>query len=208
MDTISLQFKEALLDLDKTKATEILLLQEKEQKYAAGNIIQQAMENIGYEWERGILALSQIYLCGRICEEITNSVFELKPEKPRNKTAIGITTLSDYHYLGKKIVSSILRSHGVELIDYGHGVSVENLVKNVINDQVHCLLVSALMLPSALLIKTLRELFESCNYSVKILAGGAPFIFDNRLWQQVSADAFGATPTDAISILQSWNAIE
>jgi len=203
MNTIELNFKKALLEFDKREAEQILnsLSHDSNYKILIGEILENVLRNLGDLWEKGELALSQIYMVGKICDELIQKI--LPPSKVE-KSNIAIVTLNDFHLLGKKIVLSILRSVGYDLIDYGHGIGEAELVEKAIKDNIKYLLVSTLMLHSAYSVKNLVNLFQHRNYPIKIMVGGAPFNFDDKLWKQVGATAMGKSPSEAISILNQW----
>ncbi len=210
MKSLLNDFTNALLEFDSQTAKEILLktILENDLSFSVGTLIVDSLKSIGERWADGELALSQIYMTGRICEELIESIF---PEKAISKTQlpkIAITTLGDYHLLCKKIVTSVLQASGFNIADYGHGMDVNSLTEKVIKNKIKFLLISTLMLPSALLVKEVRAKLSKANYGVKILVGGAPYIFDNSLYKQVGADAMGVSPADAIEILNRWKKIE
>ncbi len=206
MDNILNDFTDALLEFDTQKAGEILTeTYQKNNSSFSVELIVSSLKDIGERWENGDLALSQIYMTGRICEELVEN---LLPDTSTSQTIIpeiAITTLGDYHLLGKKIVASVLRASGFNIIDFGHGIDTDTLVNKVIENKIKILLVSTLMLHSALLVKDVRAKLNKANYPVKILVGGAPYIFDNLLYKQVEADAMGKSPTEAIDIIKKWN---
>jgi methanogenic corrinoid protein MtbC1 len=114
---------------------------------------------------------------------------------------MAIAVIEDYHMLGKRIIYTVLRASGFELLDYGHGINTDDLADRVIEDKIEILLISALMLPAALKVKELREKLNKLNCNVKIVVGGAPFRFDNKLWQEVGSDATGKDSSEAIKII-------
>jgi methanogenic corrinoid protein MtbC1 len=105
--------------------------------------------------------------------------------------------------LGKRIVYSVMRASGFELFDYGR-MDVAELVAQVQADRIQVLLISVLMLPSALKIKEVCQQLKVSNPEIKIVVGGAPFLFDQRLWQEVGADAVGHSAADAVTIVTNW----
>jgi methanogenic corrinoid protein MtbC1 len=109
-------------------------------------------------------------------------------------------TLEDNHVLGKRIVYSALRASGYELGNYGQ-MQASDLVRRVVADRLQILLISVLMLPSALHVKDVVGGLQEAKHPVKIVVGGAPFHFDQQLWREVGADAFGETATDAVRIV-------
>src|SRR5271157_6560472 len=73
-----------------------------------------ALERIGELWESGELALAQVYMSGRICEELIDA---LMPDSDWNgaggEPPVAIGVLDDRHALGKRIVQSVLRASGI-----------------------------------------------------------------------------------------------
>lgn len=111
--------------------------------------------------------------------------------------------LGDYHELGKRIVYAVLRASGFELFDYGR-LDVDGLVARAQADGVHVLLVSTLILPSALQVAAVSRRLRASNPGIRIAVGGAPFRFDHQLWREVGADAMGASAADAVGLLRRW----
>lgn len=193
-------FTEALLSLDKLSA-EQMMADEKDRitpiKFVEEVAIV-ALERIGARWEEGTIALSQVYMAGRICEYLVDEI--LPPAHParKNQPRMAICVLSDHHKLGKAIVFSLLRASGFDLSDYGT-MEVDDLVDKVKKDKIEILFISTLMLPSALKIKKVKEKLLGLN--VKIVVGGAPFRFDDQLWQEVGADAMCRTASEAVAVI-------
>jgi methanogenic corrinoid protein MtbC1 len=77
-------------------------------------------------------------------------------------------------------------------------------VARVVQDRVEILLVSVLMLPSALRVKELRARLTQAGRNIKIAVGGAPFRYDDQLWREVGADAMGRTASDAVKIVRQF----
>jgi methanogenic corrinoid protein MtbC1 len=57
------------------------------------------------------------------------------------------------------------------------------------------------MLNSALHIKDLVARFKKEKINIKVIVGGAPFIFDRELWKEVGAYAMGANASDALVLV-------
>lgn len=184
-----LVFKQALIQLTPIQAVEQLVVP--------------ALEQLGLDWEEGRVALSQIYMSSRICEDIVDR--SLPPSDPdrKNQPRSAIAVLSDYHMLGKRVVYSVMRASGYELFDYGR-MDVDELVDRTLSDKIRVLMVSVLILPSALKVKEVCTRIKAQDPTIKILVGGAPFQFDDQMWQEVGADAVGHNASDAISIVESW----
>lgn len=162
-----------------------------------------ALTRLGHEWDSGKTALSQIYMSSRICEDIVGRLLPTASPERKSHPRLAIAVLSDYHTLGKRIVLSVMRASGFEVIDYGH-MEVEPLVERVLADKVEVLLLSVLMLPAALKVKAVRSALDTRGAKIKIAVGGAPFLFDPELWREVGADAVGHSAADAVAIVQRW----
>jgi len=162
-----------------------------------------ALIQLGNEWNAGKIALSQIYMSSRICEDIVERILPATATVRKDHPRQAIVVLSDYHSLGKRIVLSVMRASGFDVLDYGR-MDVDELVERVLADNVKILLISVLMLPSALKVKAVRAALDARGSRVRIAVGGAPFLFDPELWQEVEADAMGRNAADAVTIVQRW----
>jgi methanogenic corrinoid protein MtbC1 len=196
------KFEQALLSLDRLAARNILLESGGPEAplHLVEKLVVPALERIGAGWEQGQVALSQVYMSGRICEELVDTLLPPDALDRKNRPKMAIAVLQDYHLLGKRIVYSVLRASGFELLDYGR-VDVDDLVGRVSQDGVEVLLISVLMLPSALRVKDMRARLQAIGSDVKIVVGGAPFRLDDQLWKEVGADAMGREASEAVGIL-------
>lgn len=205
MEKLIQDFLESLESLDQIKAK--TLFQQALRGHSPIEIVEQvvvpALEQIGQHWNEGSIALSQIYMSGRFCEELVEQVLPPSDPDRKHQPRQAIVVLNDYHMLGKRIVYSVMRASGFELFNYGR-MDVDELVERVIADKLRILLISVLMMPSALKIRELRNALDARGVQVKILVGGAPFQFDAQLWQEVGADAMGYSAADAVTIVQHW----
>jgi methylmalonyl-CoA mutase cobalamin-binding domain/chain len=197
-------FKMALLQIDRIKAAEIF-----ESCYDRNNVFDVlehltmgALEEIGRGWEEGDFSLSQVYMSGIICEELIEKYMTIHELVPQKQIKIAIVVLQDHHALGKRIVYSILRASGYDLIDFGQGLSVEEVVEKAMNHNIDVLLISTLMLPSALNVKKVVEALREKKSLIKIIVGGAPFRLDSNLWQRVKADADGKNGTEVTKLIE------
>ncbi len=199
------QFESALLNVDRQAAKDILdeAVRIDPQEKIIERLIVRALDNIGKKWETGETALSQVYMSGVICEELIADFTETQSDSHlQSAPQIAIATFRDHHSLGKRIVLSVLVANGLKTMDYGQGVEAETLVRKVQADGIKILLISTLMLPSALHVPDVRRRLEQLGLDVKIIVGGAPFRFDEALWRRVGADAMGRTSSDAVEIVR------
>lgn len=195
----------SLLSVDKLRAKDVLI--EASKAYQPIEIVERiivpSLEQIGEGWITDTVSLSQVYMSGKICSEILDDVIPHEHINRKQQLKIAIATLEDFHTLGKQIVKTFLQASGFEIIDYGSGISVDSLVERTIRDKIDVLLISVLMLPSALSIKDVRRKFREAHSAVIIVVGGAPFNFDEELYKEVEADYVGKTVSDAINIIRT-----
>jgi methanogenic corrinoid protein MtbC1 len=201
-DTLGIAFEQALLSLDRLAAREILIdsptLGPPHQRVE--QLIIPTLERIGDGWSGGTVSLAQVYMSSRICEELVDEILPSAGPARTSAPRMAIAVLEDYHLLGKRIVYSTLRSGGFDLLDYGQ-MAVDSLVERVLADRIEILLISTLMLPSALRIRDVRDRLDQAGADVVLVVGGAPFRFDDQLWQQVGADATADSASDTIEVL-------
>lgn len=199
-------YESALRDVNRPRAEEIL----REALAAFATPLEVAefclapvLERMGDAWENGQLALSQIYMASRISEELVEKILpppaEMRAEVPR----VALALLEDYHMLGKRLVQSALRLAGIEVLDY-HRVSVDELLQYAVRDKPELLLISTLMLRSALHVRDVRLGLDAAGLSIPIYVGGAPFRLDPALWREVGASAMGASSTEAIRLVRNF----
>lgn len=204
MDNLNFEInalERALMTMDRDQAESIVRRAMKNGSpiEIASELVSRSLQRIGDAWETGELALSQVYMSGIICEEVIDKI--LPPSNPMRKDQpkMAIAVFEDYHLLGKRIIYSTLRASGFELADLGGGLSTEQLTEIVKKENIKILLLSVLMLPSALRIKELKQSLSDTD--VKIIVGGAPFRLDTQLWEEVGADGYGKDSSDAIEVV-------
>jgi methanogenic corrinoid protein MtbC1 len=197
------ELEEALLALDRVKVKHLLT---HNSRYitlfeTVEKSIVPTMERIGAKWESGEVALSQVYMSGKICEEVVDEILPHDDARRISRPKIAILVYRDFHMLGKRIVLAFLRASGYQVIDYGSQNNNENIINYLKEDQIDILLVSVLMLNSALHLQTLIKAIKQANLKTKVVVGGAPFRFDKGLYQEIGADASGGNASDVLKII-------
>jgi len=167
----------------------------------AEEVMAPTLDRIGAKWGEGKLSLSQVYMSGRACEQLLDELLPLPPPDTTHPPKLAVVVFEDFHPLGKRILCSILRAGGYHFADYGL-LRLDELIDRLLQDGIEILMVSTLMLSSALRIRTLREKCSELGLNVKIIVGGAPFRLDPDLWREVGADASSPTASGIIPLLQ------
>lgn len=205
-ETLITEFEKALLQINRVKATEIF----EKNNLKSDNSIElleslaiESLKRIGEGWENGSISLSQVYMSGVICEELIEEYLPISKIKPKKTPKLAIAVLQDHHALGKRIVYSVLRAAGFDVLDFGQGLGVDDLVQKTIENEIQILLISTLMLPSALKVKAVKEKLTTVGAPTKIIVGGAPFRLDSNLWKRVNADADGKNASSVIKTIET-----
>lgn len=205
MEELIIPFRESLEAVDRVGAERIFnkALLRMTPIQAVEQVVVPALELVGAAWEEGDVALSQVYMSGRFCEEIVERALPPSDPERKHQPRSAIVVLSDYHMLGKRIVYSVMRAGGFELFDYGR-MDVDELVERALADKIRVLLISVLILPSALKVREVCSRLKAHDAGIRVVVGGAPFLFDEQMWREVGADAMGHNAADAVSIVRNW----
>jgi methanogenic corrinoid protein MtbC1 len=101
---------------DRIKASEITtqIYTENSDLSLIETIIVESLKIIGDGWEKGCYALAQVYMSGVICEELIDKLIIKSNSKRKEFPKLAIGVFMDYHALGKRIVSSIIKSSGYD----------------------------------------------------------------------------------------------
>ena len=192
--------RQALLDLDTNSVENLLTENGADTTLLVERLLIPTLEQIGKEWEHGYIALAQVYMCGKICEELMEKILPKASHTHGKQPCMAIATFRDYHMLGKRLVYSVLRAAGYEVRDYGR-VDIEDLVAKCRDDKVELLFLSTLMLASACSIKDAIVALKNAGLNVRVAVGGAPFRYDPKLAVQIGADEVGFVSSDALAIV-------
>lgn len=200
MEPYTTDFREALLSVDRIRAANIAkkYVEENQSLSFVDGMLQPALEEIGLGWEKGVYSLSQVYMSGKICEEIISQISLNLPINTRNSKSIAIVVLEDFHVLGKRILFTTLKACGYQITDLGC-LTVKELLEQLNQKRYDILMISVLMLSSALKVSELTKALAL--QPIKIMVGGAPFRFDPELWKEVGAHASGNSLAEAVKLV-------
>ncbi|OPY34642.1 MAG: Dimethylamine corrinoid protein [Methanomassiliicoccales archaeon PtaU1.Bin124] len=166
------------------------------------NAIVPALASIGVKWRNGDVALSQVYLSAKITDALLEEMLSSSHETLASRPKVAAVCLEDHHLLGIHVVRMVVRSSGYDVVDYGR-MDLEPLVERVCRDEVDYLLISTLMLRSALRVEKLKEKLEERKCDACLIVGGAPFRYDASLWRRVGADFTSSSPSEALEFILS-----
>ena len=198
------EFIQAVLRASKPDAERVLHQIKDDSSFSNGveSIVVTSLERIGHDWETGKVALSQIYMSGRICEDLMADTLRENNIQEGIPGRYAIALLNDYHMLGKRIVLSALRSSGFSIQDWGRQTP-EQIVSRIEENGTEVALISTLMLSSALSVSEVRSKLDARGLKCKLLVGGAPFRLDKNLWKEVGADSTADNAMGSIKALSA-----
>nr|WP_232617871.1 dihydropteroate synthase [Thermosipho africanus] len=111
------------------------LLEEYSPLQISQNILSKAMEHIGELYSKGVIYLPHLILAAETVTpvfEYLNSLLE-KNDKQKIGTIIVATVEGDVHDIGKKIVATLFKSSGFNIIDLGKDVPASKILEEVKN---------------------------------------------------------------------------
>ncbi len=151
--------------------------------------------------------LAQHFMTAQIASEVTEWMLERFSQPPEilGRVVIG-TSSGDLHSLGKRIVSGCLKSLMVDVIDLGVNVSAEQFVEAALKHDAQVIAISSMMVHTATGengCQKVRKLLQSQGLEgqFRVIVGGAPFRFDEELYQKIGADAWAADGISAGKVI-------
>ena len=193
-------YNEAAFDTDRDKALEIIraavangLTPEEVIFEVVLPALEQAVKSIS---ANGDLNLAQHFMISQIAAEVAD---EMIPRFTQAPTVIGHivigTAQGDLHSLGKQIVIGCLKARMIAYTDLGVNVTPERFVDEAVAQQAQVIGISAMMVHTARgengclgVRRLLKE--RGLESKIRLIVGGAPFRFDQHLYQIVQADAW------------------
>lgn len=155
-----------------------------------------ALDRVGSAWEEGSVSLSQVYMAGRLAEDLVTRLLP-RPARPAGAPRVALAVLEDQHVLGKRLVLAYLHTAGLPVLDLGAGLSARDLAERAAGEGATVVMISTLMLRAALRVQDVVDGLRTRGCRAPVVVGGAPFRLDPGLWQRVGADAWGPSASDA-----------
>jgi methanogenic corrinoid protein MtbC1 len=197
-------FEAALLSVDRVAAGRILAEVSSRDGITATleRLVVPAIQRVGDAWERGEASLAQVYMGGRICQDLVKAALVDVGSPRAGQPRIGTGVLQDSHTLGQQMVTGMLRAAGYEVHDLGSRLSVDDVASACEREDLQVVMISVLMLRSALSVADLKARLVDLGLETALVVGGAPFRFDQHLWREVGADYCGQNAADAVRIMK------
>jgi len=204
-------YLQALFDTDKAQALALVqyaLDSGMTPEQVVFRLVVPGMEQmIGGMISDNLVTLSQHFLSSQIAEEVVDRLLPLFSAVPevQGRVVIG-TSHSDFHGLGKKIVTGCLRARMFQVTDLGINVAPERFVEEPVAAGAEVIGISSMMVHTATGdrgAKQVRRLLQEQGLEgkIRIIVGGAPYRFHDNLYREVGADAWADTAAEAPAVV-------
>lgn len=152
-------------------------------------------------------SLAQHFLASQVAAEVVEEMLPRFRQKPESGGQIVIgTSPGDYHGLGKRIVAGCLKAQMIGVTDLGLNVSAERFVDAALENNAQVIGISSMMVHTARGengCRKVRQILQErgLEAKIKIIVGGAPYLFDDQLYLQVGADAWAENGVVAAEVI-------
>jgi methanogenic corrinoid protein MtbC1 len=173
-------------------------------------VLNPTLVKIGALWGKGSVALSQTFVAAKIAEEILQRCLggiAAGQTGSRGPVVIG-NIEDDFHGLGRRIVSTFLRSYAWDVFDLGNDVPAEDFIDKALEVGAPVIGVSAMMQTTALGIRRVRELIDErgLNHRLRLAVGGAVFNWRPEIVTEIGADGTATNAAAADALFQRLKA--
>lgn len=156
-------------------------------------LLEPGLQRVGSMWSEGSISLAQGYVAGKITEVILDESIACATHvahKPlKGKVIIG-NIEDDFHDLGRRMLGAFLRLAGWQVDDLGNDVLASDFVDAAVCAGARVIGVSAMMLTTAMNIRSVRDELDSrgLGASIQLAVGGAVFRMRPALVAELGAD--------------------
>ena len=194
------QYYQAVFDTDRVRALECV-----DQALKKGMLVEEIVFEIvvpslqkmneDFAGKDGV-TLSQHFICVSVADEIVEKLLPMFEKPPvSNGTVVIGTAEDDFHGLGKKIVGGCLRANMYTVHDIGLNVAAETFVSQAKELGASVIGISSMMVHTATGENGPRRVSEiirseGLGSSLRVIVGGAPYLFDSDLYRTVGADSW------------------
>ena len=164
------------------KEMKVLIPQALEEGHSAKEILEEGllagMSVIGEKFKNNEVYVPEVLVAARAMKmgsKLLKPFLVSDDVKPSGKVVIG-TVAGDMHDIGKNLVAMMLEGKGLEVIDLGVDVPVDDFVNTAVNENCSVICLSALLTTTMPVMKDIIKACEDAGIrdKVKIMVGGAP----------------------------------
>jgi trimethylamine corrinoid protein len=164
------------------------------------------MKELGDQFGRGEVFLPELIFAAEVMKVVTSDIeSKMDPSEKETKAIMVIGTVAgDVHDIGKGIVTSMIKTNGVEIYDLGREVPAEAFIEKVKEVNADFLGSSALLTTTMTEQKKIEELMVEAGLKGKVMTmvGGAPVT--KRWAEKIGADVYCEDATDAVKYVLEY----
>ena len=174
-------------------------LEERSPVEVSQEVLGKAMEEIGTLYGTGKIYLPNLLLAADTSKPVFDHLNSLTKEKAATKGKVLIATVEgDVHDIGKKIVGTVLKTAGFEVVDLGKDISGTEIIEAVKRENPDILGLSAMMTTTVGRVEEAHSLLLEERCDVKLIAGGASM--NKSLALQFGCDGYAANASTVTAL--------
>ncbi len=177
---------------DKAYNETIKQLQTREPMDIVNNILVEALNLVGREFEKGTMFLPQLMMSAETVKNSFDAIkahIEKSGEEQESKGKIVVATVKgDIHDIGKNIVKVLLENYGYEVFDLGKDVAPETIVEALRENDIHLCGLSALMTTTVVSMEETIKAIRAAGLDAKVWVGGA--VLTQEYADMIGADKY------------------
>ncbi len=177
-------------------------LKDNEPIYVSQNLLGKAMEEIGELYSKGRIFLPHLLLAAETSQPVFEKLNSLGNSSVIFKGKVLLATVEgDVHDIGKKIVGTVLKSGGFEVIDAGKDLPASEIVKAVRDVNPDILGLSAMMTTTVGRVEEVSDLLKSQKLDVLLISGGASM--NETLSNKFGCDGYSKDASGALQLCKN-----
>jgi 5-methyltetrahydrofolate--homocysteine methyltransferase len=162
-----------------------------------------ALDVVGKGYEEKTIFLPQLLMSADAAKKAFAAVKSAMAsgESIAKYTIVMATVKGDIHDIGKNIVVCLLENYGYRVVDLGHDVSSETILKVAREEKARVVALSALMTTTVPAMRETVKLLQENLPDVKIMVGGA--VLTKEYADEMRADFYGEDAMTAVRYAES-----
>lgn len=166
------------------------------------NIFQASQREVGRLWQTNEITVAQEHYCTAATQQVISQLYPyIFADTPGDRKMVMACASAELHELGARIVADFFEMEGWDTYFLGANVPAESIVSELRESGADLLGLSVSLADKVPLVKQIIADVRKADLdrSVKILAGGRPFIVDSNLWKKVGADGYARDARGAVA---------
>ena len=172
------------------------------------NILSKVMTKVGIMWETSEITVSKEHIASSTLEEITFELIDSFAQKPSKEKVVLLSNApNEFHGLGLKIISKLLKKEGFSVINIGASAPSKDIIKAVEEFKPDFIMFGVTLVINLFDVALLIENLEKNIYdkSFKVIVGGNAFNNLEEPTKLMNADIYCKNINESISFVNEAN---